>query len=99
MIARVASWQRFMERGGDGLLSPEEEIGLFGELAVLRVLLDGEADPAGLCACWVGPLGALHDFRFGSGAMEVKTTVLGAHSYARITGLGQLDTATTSHSS
>ncbi|KQU01809.1 hypothetical protein ASG60_18320 [Methylobacterium sp. Leaf469] len=96
VIARVASWQRFMERGGDDLLSPEEEVGLFGELAMLRALLDGEADPAGLCACWTGPLGALHDFRFGSGAMEVKTTVLGTDAHARIAGLWQLDTAVTS---
>lgn len=96
VIARVASWQRFMEQNGDSFLSPEEEIGLFGELAVLQTLLDGEIDPAGVCICWMGPLGAVHDFRFGPGAMEVKTTVLGGRSHAQISGLEQLDTTTTS---
>lgn len=93
VIARVAAWQRFMERGGDRLLGPEEEIGLFGELSVLRSLMVAEADRSAVLEAWRGPLGALHDFRFGNGALEVKTAIAGESAHARISGLQQLDTS------
>ena len=38
-LARVAAWQQFMKRGTERLLSPEAEIGLFGELVMLLTLI------------------------------------------------------------
>lgn len=93
VIARVAAWQRFMERGGSGLLRPEEEIGLFGELAVLRALIAGEADKTAIVEAWKGPFGALHDFRVGTGAIEIKTAIIGVRAHAQISSLEQLDTS------
>lgn len=93
VIARVTAWQRFMERGDDGLLGHEEEIGLFGELAVLRSLFVGEADRHAVLEAWCGPLGGLQDFRFERGALEVKTAIVGERAHARISGLEQLDTS------
>lgn len=94
-IARIAAWQRFMERGS-GLLTLEEELGLHGELVVLGELLEGEADKAAIVEAWLGPLGGLHDFRIGQGALEVKATLSGPGFPAKISNLEQLDTSAVS---
>ncbi|AND70617.1 hypothetical protein ATSB10_31630 [Dyella thiooxydans] len=81
-----------MRRAGDGVLSPDEEIGLFGELCVLRALLHHL--PCHIVAdAWVGPLDGLQDFAFPPGAIEVKTTAAGGPFIARIGSLEQLDTS------
>jgi len=40
---------------------------------------------------WCGPMDSLQDFRLGTGAIEVKTTLTGSGFYAAITSLEQLD--------
>jgi len=67
-------------------LGTEAEIGLFGELLFLEGLL--KAGVAGADA-WRGGLREEHDFGFGEGDIEVKTTS-GEHRQHRINGLGQL---------
>lgn len=56
LCRRLVNWRRLLEEGGDGLLSPSEIRGLFGELWILdRVFLDNfEASEA--VVAWVGPL-------------------------------------------
>lgn len=93
VIARITAWQRFMERGSSGLLSIREELGLFGELVALHQLLVGEPDVTSVVESWTGPLGTLHDFPIGAGALEIKTTLAGSGFLAKITGLDQLDTS------
>ena len=93
LLRRINLWQDFMSRGSGALLGPEEEIGLFGELHVLELLLDYVPYPAVLLEAWTGPAGGLHDFVFGSGAIEVKTTLSSEGFRATITSLEQLDPA------
>ena len=70
---------------------PGAEIGLVGELFVLRELLDaGVAQPAAVEG-WSGPLDGLHDFTVGIGAIEVKATVNTAAFPAVVGSLEQLD--------
>jgi hypothetical protein len=38
-LARIRAWQDFMRRGDDGMLSPEAELGLYGELEFLEGLI------------------------------------------------------------
>lgn len=92
LLDRIRAWQMFMDRGGDGVLGPEAEIGLLGELVVLAALVD--AGMAGLTACeaWEGPRNGVHDFRWRSGAVEVKTSCAFPGAFpARISSLDQLD--------
>lgn len=90
-LARVHAWQEFMRRGGRRLLGPEGEVGLYGELEVLDSLMR-HGVPAPLAVeAWQGPLGGLHDFLFGAGAIEVKSTASPASFQARIGSLEQLD--------
>lgn len=54
-------------------LSLDKEIGLFGELLVLKFLID-QLSPGDAVAAWQGPLSEEHDFVFDDIHLEVKTT-------------------------
>lgn len=90
-LRRIRLWQDFMSRGAGALLSPEAEIGLFGELHLLELLAQHVGDAEDLVDAWTGPTGSLHDFAFGAGAIEVKTSLSADGFRARIGSLDQLD--------
>lgn len=92
-IGRVGAWQEFMRKGSQAL-SPEAEIGLFGELTLLQALIEAGVPPALAVEYWVGPLDGIQDFELGTGALEVKTTLSAAGFPARIGSLEQLDDST-----
>lgn len=90
-ISRIAAWQEFMQRDSDGMLSAEAEVGLAGDLEFLNGLLDANLPAPVVLQAWQGPLNGLHDFTFGTGAIEVKATISPAGFLARISSLEQLD--------
>lgn len=90
-LARIWAWQEFMKKGSDGILGPEAEVGLFGELELLRDVIEQGIDQSTAVAAWKGPLGGLQDYSFGTGAIEVKSTVSVAGFPATISSLEQLD--------
>jgi hypothetical protein len=89
-ICRVGAWQEFMRKGSQAL-SPEAEVGLIGELALLRAIIEAGLAPAAAVKTWVGPLDGIQDFEIGAGALEVKATLSAAGFPARIGSLEQLD--------
>jgi len=90
-LGRIRAWQSFMHHEQTGLLSPENELGLFGELELLRGLLLSGVPANFVIEGWQGPFDGIHDFRLGNGAIEVKTTLSPASFPARINSLEQLD--------
>lgn len=90
LLARIRSWQAFMRHHDGERMSESEETGLAGELLLLESALIPGADIALAIDCWRGPLGALHDFRLGQVAIEVKATASPRNSI-RITSFDQLD--------
>lgn len=88
-LERVREWQAFMARTHRPL-SPDAQIGLFGELWMLRVLADTSLG-VGALNCWQGPLRAAQDFHIRAGAIEVKSTVRTGSFLARINSIEQLD--------
>lgn len=90
-IARIRAWQNFMQRGKEGLLGFESEVGLYGELLMLEALLDSDFPPDRAVNSWVGPCDGLQDFMIGTGAIEVKTTTAVGIFPAWISSLEQLD--------
>lgn len=90
-LARIRAWQDFMERHREGVLSPEGELGLFGELVLLESLIVAGMSAGNVLDGWQGPMDGLQDFRLGSGGIEVKTTLSAAGFPATITSLEQLD--------
>lgn len=89
-LGRVRAWQEFMRKGSDAL-SPEAEIGLIGELTVLRLMMGAGVSAPTATESWVGPLDGIQDFEIGTGAIEVKTTLAPVGFPARIGSLEQLD--------
>jgi Putative PD-(D/E)XK family member, (DUF4420) len=88
-VSRLEAWQAFLRSGGRGL-SREEQIGLLGELAVLR-LVAAEIGYDHAVGAWIGPLDGIHDFNRSGIAIEVKG-VAGVGSLLRISHLDQLET-------
>jgi hypothetical protein len=83
----LADWRALLS-GSRHTLGPAELAGLFGELTVLRAMID--RDP-GAVAFWTGPLKSKQDFHRGTTALEVKSTTSTESRTVRIHGLGQLD--------
>lgn len=88
-LERVREWQAFMARSHRPL-SPDAQIGLLGELWMLKCLSD-TALGAGALECWQGPLRAAQDFHVRGGAIEVKSTIRTGSFLARINSIEQLD--------
>ncbi len=90
-LRRVRAWQSFMLRSATGILGPEAEVGLVGELVVLGALLDSGFPRQDAVDAWNGPFDGLQDFVFGGGSMEVKATVARGKFPVTIGSLDQLD--------
>lgn len=89
-LGRIRAWQEFMRKGAQAL-SPEAEVGLVGELTLLRAIIDAGVSPAAAIESWVGPLDGVRDFELGIGSLEVKTTLSVTGFPAKIGSLEQLD--------
>ena len=92
-IGRVRAWQEFMRKGMQAL-SAEAEIGLIGELVLLRAIIDAGVPSARAIESWIGPLDGIQDFEIGTGALEVKATLSVVGFSAMIGSLEQLDDST-----
>lgn len=92
-LTRIAAWQDFMEREREDVLGREAEVGLIGELVLLRQLLASGLPPTKVIESWQGPLDGIHDFVIGCGAIEVKSTIAPVGFLATIGSLEQLDDA------
>lgn len=91
LLARIRAWQDFMRRPRNGVLAPEAELGLAGELVVLEGLLAAGVEPRRAVDAWQGPSGGLQDFLADVHGLEVKTTLSVNGFPARISSLEQLD--------
>ncbi|MFI1537590.1 PD-(D/E)XK motif protein [Streptomyces anandii] len=87
LYAVLDRWKAFFQSQG-APLGPEQIAGLFGELLVLKRLLQHDSSAHRL---WRGPEGHRHDFAAGKVAVEVKTSATGGRRRPRIHGLDQLD--------
>lgn len=92
-IDRVGAWQEFMRKGSQAL-SPEAEIGLVGELILLRAIVNAGISLTVAIESWVGPLSGVQDFELGTGALEVKATLSATGFPVKIGSLEQLDDST-----
>ncbi|MDN0075488.1 PD-(D/E)XK motif protein [Crenobacter sp. SG2303] len=90
LLIRVRAWQEFMRKGVQAL-SPEAELGLFGELTLLGTLMDAGVSSFTAVESWVGPLDGAQDFALGDGAVEAKATLSDRSFPAKIGCMEQLD--------
>ena len=92
VIDRIIGWQRFMSREDDGVLGAEEELGLLGELHVLRLLISAGVQRSPM------PLNGGRDRQtrcttscFPHGDIEVKSSTRVGLFSASVGSLDQLD--------
>lgn len=91
IVGRIKAWQAFMKPSHVGL-TPEAELGLFGELLILRKWLELGGVPDSLGGVWTGPMHGAHDFTFrNERAIEVKTTLNDKPLRVNIDSISQLD--------
>ena len=91
LIGRLNTWQRFLKRHGDGLLSGQEQTGLFAELCVLRELLAHGVAASDAVDAWRGPWAGAQDFRLPNCSVEVKATASPGSASFEVSNLVQLD--------
>lgn len=82
----LINWRELLK--SKAILSEEIQLGLRGELWLLRRLVPTLGDQA--LKAWVGPQKEPHDFRLGASEFEVKTTRTNAHAHI-INGIAQLE--------
>lgn len=90
-LARTWRWHHLLRGGGTGLLSPEEQKGLIGELLVLEAYFLPVMPASDALAAWRGPLGEAKDFEIGQVAIESKAHGGGAVAAVRVSSEFQLD--------
>ena len=81
-LARLTNWQRLLMRLALGVLSRENQQGLWGELWTLREVAGPAVGFALAVRAWRGPQGADQDFHLPGAALEVKTSI--AHAFERL---------------
>ena len=90
---RFIQWKElFIMAKGSGL-TLEKQIGLFGELYLLKKLILQTGLLAEILSIWTGPETGIRDFEKNNCAIEVKTTHTHNHQKIRISSERQLDTA------
>jgi len=86
----IEKWRRFWAQASRGMLSREEQIGLFAELWFLLLWLIPKLGIDDAVAAWRGPHGARHDFEMTSLSVEAKATTSVRGRTHRINGVDQL---------
>ena len=91
IVDRLKRWQMFIARTAPDGLSRSEQIGLFGELCVLRALVVPALGILAAAEAWTGPAAKTQDFQHGGVAIEVKGSAAQQPQYVRISSERQLD--------
>ena len=91
VLSRLSTWQRFLERFGQGTLTIEQQAGLFAELTVLEQDLLEPLGTGAAVNAWRGPFREVHDFRTERVSIEVKSSLASAGATFRVSSLEQLD--------
>ncbi len=90
-LNQLARWEELFGRYSTEGLSAAEQKGLFGELYLLRKLLQNGLSPAVVIDSWVGNDAAVQDFRGAAWAIEVKMSSQTTNERLTINGERQLD--------
>ena len=82
LLARLSDWQQLLRRLSPQGLSAEAQLGIWGELWVMREILAPAIGTFDAISAWRGPMGADQDYQMGKVCMEVKTSA--AHTLDRL---------------
>jgi hypothetical protein len=88
----INRWRRFFSLAGSGELTDKQQLGLFGELWLLRELANRGLLIDRLISGWTGPSGGNQDLNLGPSAVEIKAVSANRDDLVEISNLRQLDT-------
>ncbi|SHE98935.1 Putative PD-(D/E)XK family member [Bacteroides luti] len=71
---KIGYWKKLFSKFTGGLLTPQQQRGLFGELYFLRLLLENLNNKEKIVKGWQAPTGSNQDFYYNGIAIEVKTS-------------------------
>jgi len=92
IIERLMEWQKLLKsKSGDAFLSTEQQIGLFGELLVLKDFFLKKLSPINAFSAWIGPKDSPQDFRHSNLLLEIKTNSASTNRPIKISSLEQLN--------
>jgi hypothetical protein len=86
----LEKWRRFWAQASRGMLTREEQVGLFAELWFLLLWLIPKFGIDDALAAWRGPHGARHDFEMSALSVEAKASTSVRGRIHRINGVDQL---------
>lgn len=89
-LERIQAWQTFMSKRKSAL-SRKDEIGLIGELSVLKELFTYNLSIGDVISWWRGPFHGIRDFELDCFGIEVKTTTQDDGFEIEVFDLLQLD--------
>jgi len=87
----LARWSHFFERYGQEGLSYEQQIGLYGELRWLWLMIQADIEHTNAVHSWKGCRRNYHDFETNGHVVEVKTTMTKEPRKVHINNERQLD--------
>ncbi|WP_430809569.1 MULTISPECIES: PD-(D/E)XK motif protein [unclassified Carboxylicivirga] len=93
---RVSYWKRLFGKFTGGLLTPQQQRGLYGELLILEHLLNECKNHTMVMDSWQAPTATNQDFYFNTSAIEVKTSKSN-HPSIKIANEFQLDCTSFEH--
>lgn len=89
-VARTWRWHHLL-RGGSNRLGLDQQKGLLAELLTLRDVIVPRIGVLNSLQAWVGPLGAVHDFRLPHASIECKAVRGIGEPFVAISSEHQLD--------
>jgi len=89
---RFIKWKELFILVRSSGLSPEKQIGLFGEILFLKKLIAQTSQIKDCLTLWIGPDNGIRDFEKDNCAIEVKTTKTHNQQKVHISNERQLDT-------
>lgn len=91
LVSRLRHWKNLLQPDAGHGLSREKRRGLFGELYLMRRLVQAGIPSDVVVGAWVGPSGAHQDFQSAAVSVEVKSTASKKPQSLRISSERQLD--------
>jgi hypothetical protein len=91
LFNRFEKWKSLFDSAASQGLNSEEQRGLYGELILMRTLLNNFSDKHLVVEAWKGSERHARDFQYQSWAIEVKTTHGKNHQKVHINNERQLD--------
>lgn len=88
---KINYWKKLFSKFTGGLLTPQQQRGLFGELYFLKLMLDNLNNDEKVIHAWQAPTGSNQDFYFDGNAIEIKTSKSNSPTI-KISNEFQLDT-------